>query len=928
MKRKSFTKLVCILCMILVLSCLVMACEDTQENYALKDLGTLYLEDGLPDVKTLSSGEGASASSVQGTISWGDQVAKVGTNEYTYTFTTADGAKFEGKVNLTFVQIESIAITTQPTKKNYIIGETFDKTGMVVTATYTGNVTREVSAYTVDKTVLAKDDTLVTITYLEKTATASIMVMDSTTAYVHGLNVALAASSNEKHETMQAALDATKTAGFNVVEVAGIEILWDSVNNVFCYIKDGENKPTYDPLTTLNVTDVKDYQYWVIDSKPSSTYSTYLYKYDGTGTEDVSTGIDVGSESVSVINYSNTSENAQNVIVRTNGGTLTVNAPKDSIKHYGSTKEIEITSVSTNSFYEFGNTKFISIANGRLVFTDAKTAKVDAVYLTATNDSYNNIVLATMKDASLPETINRDAISDISEEKAICIIQTNIDSEAATQKEETIVIKGTNNVQDSTNGYTNISALGQKLLEAPDGTTGDGADYIGNKVALSSEEKVATKAGYVYFSGGIGTEEYPYLIGSAEDWANINKMTQSASTYYKQIADIAASKQVTHFAGTYDGNNYKLTRSDYNKQKNISYLFYDIVGHAVFKNINVEMNDYMVGLTEYADFYTTYGADFDNITFTATANNIININFEQFGFLVGSYIFTYSKDGKEVVYNFNNITNNVSVNNNGTSSGVFVGAGFCCYNKTTLNFTNCVNNGNITGTSSVGFLYGIQSEKYFKLNNGSSVVVNNCVNNGTLYATSESGVCAFAPKLDSVNTQYQTACGGTYISGPGVLKDLDITINQDGTSFSVKGVPAGYTYKLALNVKTIYFTVDNEAWTDEDVARIPSDSNNEKFEVIWSYASGVRSFSDLTIDENASGELTSTFKALDKRTAKNNGFDIDNLSFIDGYALVVKDGTTYVILDRTDNFYINSDVGLIVHAYNADGTLAGTKEIK
>ena len=176
MKRKSFTKLVCILCMILVLSCLVMACEDTQENYALKDLGTLYLEDGLPDVKTLSSGEGASASSVQGTISWGDQVAKVGTNEYTYTFTTAEGAKFEGKVNLTFVQIESIAITTEPTKKTYTDSETFDKTGMVVTATYTGNVTREVSAYTVDKTSLTVDDKEVTATYLEKTATTAITV--------------------------------------------------------------------------------------------------------------------------------------------------------------------------------------------------------------------------------------------------------------------------------------------------------------------------------------------------------------------------------------------------------------------------------------------------------------------------------------------------------------------------------------------------------------------------------------------------------------------------------------------------------------------------------------------------------------------------------------------------------------------------------
>ena len=43
------------------------------------------------------------------------------------------------------VTLESIAVTTQPVKKNYTVGETFDHTGMVVTATYSDNSTKPVT---------------------------------------------------------------------------------------------------------------------------------------------------------------------------------------------------------------------------------------------------------------------------------------------------------------------------------------------------------------------------------------------------------------------------------------------------------------------------------------------------------------------------------------------------------------------------------------------------------------------------------------------------------------------------------------------------------------------------------------------------------------------------------------------------------------
>lgn len=63
-------------------------------------------------------------------------------------------------------ELQSIAIETQPTEKSYTVGETFDKTGMVVTATYDDGTTNDnFTDYTVDKSEpLTMSDTTVTLT--------------------------------------------------------------------------------------------------------------------------------------------------------------------------------------------------------------------------------------------------------------------------------------------------------------------------------------------------------------------------------------------------------------------------------------------------------------------------------------------------------------------------------------------------------------------------------------------------------------------------------------------------------------------------------------------------------------------------------------------------------------------------------------------
>ena len=102
-----------------------------------------------------------------------------------FPYVKADGFTFAGgEVAKT---LESIAITTQPSKTEYVVGDTFDPAGMVVTATYSDDSTKVLDAkdYTyAPNGALAATDTKITVTYTEggvtKTADVTITVKEKT----------------------------------------------------------------------------------------------------------------------------------------------------------------------------------------------------------------------------------------------------------------------------------------------------------------------------------------------------------------------------------------------------------------------------------------------------------------------------------------------------------------------------------------------------------------------------------------------------------------------------------------------------------------------------------------------------------------------------------------------------------------------------
>lgn len=450
------------------------------------------------------------------------------------------------------------------------------------------------------------------------------------------------------------------------------------------------------------------------------------------------------------------------------------------------------------------------------------------------------------------------------------------------------------------------------------GTNFVAAGYAAKKLEDDKYEVVAL------FDGGTGTAEDPFLIATSKQFKAIDQLN-GAPYCFKQTADIAvaAGDEVTKFAGVYDGGNQELSSARTSGKFAALFNVAGLSGHATFKNIHVTMGELATSLLSCADWGTSYGADFENLTFTSTSE-LTKANSNNFGFVVINAIYTYN--GDPATYNFKDITVNVNLQNAGTCTGVLIGSGPCFNVNTTMNFINCTNDGTITGTSSVGFLYG-NSAYIESLDESGTITVTNCTTNAVIKSTKDSADVAFAPgtsksqKAAELNTSYQQA--DKYIVGNCLNgKTISVTQNAEADKFSIAIDDASdYTYKLVLNVAATYRTLDGEAWDEADVAKIPSN-----WDEAWNVSNGLKYLIALNKDASAADELNS-FHAYDKRTATSKGIDTDALSYNeDGYAIVVKDGTNCIVFNTTEDTYIDSNVSILVYAYSGN-TLVGTKAI-
>lgn len=92
-----------------------------------------------------------------------------------------DGKTVKQVITVAPNPLMEIKITKEPNKITYVIGQDFDRTGMVITGTYQDGSTYEIIDYTIENgTKLTKEQKYVTIKYQEKTVTQSITVEEKT----------------------------------------------------------------------------------------------------------------------------------------------------------------------------------------------------------------------------------------------------------------------------------------------------------------------------------------------------------------------------------------------------------------------------------------------------------------------------------------------------------------------------------------------------------------------------------------------------------------------------------------------------------------------------------------------------------------------------------------------------------------------------
>lgn len=187
--------------------------------------------------------------------------------------------------------------------------------------------------------------------------------------------------------------------------------VWDSLEDQF----------RYDYSVTPSERYFKVYKEAPVDQ----TFSIYAEGWTTPSTLELDgVGFDAGNSTLfTAINYVNTSGVAKTNTIRTNSGTLTINAASDIVHHYGYADSLDIIAVAGTSYHEFGEVGYANIANGRLVVEE--NSNIGGIFLVANNQGeFDDIKLAVVGEATLPSLARADVALADGQSKLVVEVQT------------------------------------------------------------------------------------------------------------------------------------------------------------------------------------------------------------------------------------------------------------------------------------------------------------------------------------------------------------------------------------------------------------------------------------------------------------------------------------------------------------------------
>ncbi len=691
--------------------------------------------------------------------------------------------------------------------------------------------------------IIAILSTVSVVTYFGITNSAKKSVDDTLIAELNKC-LQLDETINGKPNTPSEALEVVEENGFTVEKMTPTqdkkEIVWHQTTNKFELVDE----------ITENTTDVTTWRF-LSDYTDNHGYSVYLKEGNEATSLDITTGLDVGKNyNVSTINYVGT-DTAKSVSIRTNDNdtTLNINAIKDSVKHYEKVGKVNISSVAPNSYHEFGEVQGnIELNNGRVVMeSGSKAASVK--------------IVATASDVS-------------SGQKVVSV--------------------------DNTAASTVSIVVQEDVKNAIDEKGGDNKLTVNSNSVITDADTIANMEKY---DGGLGTENSPYLISTADQLTQIED-----GKAYALIADVDLSSKSLIFEnatyghissfknGILNGNGHSITMA-----KGASF-----VNHAEYSKFN-DVN-----------FIFNYESNRDQ-TIIEYSSNLTMTNVHTYGkaSMTGNVgLFCLYLGQGEIGNTFGSFTNCVNYADIvGTSyNSLFVGYVFV-ENNTELNFDGCKNNGSFVSTEGAFYLANCSGNGSTK----KTSVTMNIKNSGN----DESGIFRVTNVNRAFNPYIYSFGSGAQIL---VKEDGEVKINAT----DLKDVPSSLPFncfigpndsslKLTLNDDKT-FTINKSSFTNvaKYVVRVGLYSNLVKPTVGTQIV-----YVTETIENNGSESFKTTLKNLDFTQTKGT----DKGTIGDNASVVEVDGKEYYYFEY-ENCELNNGTQkstiFEVLAYDSNGTLVSS----
>ena len=517
---------------------------------------------------------------------------------------------------------------------------------------------------------------------------------------VRNLNEALAIDVTNPHKTMSQALEATKANGFDVSKINARastdgekhEILWDSLNDCFVYRKGNDINYIPKSNTKGNADGV---QLWHIanDGTLSDKYSNYLAAGTYAAKLDISTGLDVGEHTeITEVNYSNISAK-QDVVIRMNGGKLSVNAPSDDVYFYGYAQEANITEVAGSSFHVVdGIISYAEIAKGHFVVE---------------NDSIVNVLYTTAQTAKIDKQGNSiigkalttvDAAKELKHGGNVSLTLDANGANKATNKENS-VFRG-DGTEESPYLISNAMELGlirDKINGAVSGSALLTASYkLVNDIDLSAFANWTP----------IGTNDRAFSGHFNGDNHNVSKMNITSGSYVGLFG----------YVGSATIENVKLTNANVSGAKVVGGLIGQIKANATVKNCSIDGNSVVVGSSSNTAGLIGTAINGDNIQLISLVNNAKVENTAASNSRAAGILCQVTKGTTGATVTLKDCVNNGVIKTNNGYAGGIVSA----YQNGKVIFDGCANNKSLTefsGNTKVDLLAWITSAKSVEVKN-------------------------------------------------------------------------------------------------------------------------------------------------------------------------------------------------------------------